>query len=58
MLFIDDFSKKVWVDFMKHKSEVFAKFKVWKADVKNQFRRKVKYLRSDNGIEYTKKNFI
>ncbi|KAL4312354.1 hypothetical protein GQ457_01G013740 [Hibiscus cannabinus] len=29
--FIDDFSKKVWVYFLKQKSEVFAKFKQWKA---------------------------
>ncbi|KAK3000288.1 hypothetical protein RJ639_023744 [Escallonia herrerae] len=34
--FIDDFSRKVWVCFMKHKSEVFNVFKQWKARVKNQ----------------------
>ena len=31
--FIDDFSRKVWVYFLKHKSEVFEKFKSWKAAV-------------------------
>ena len=46
MLFIDDFSKKVWVYFMKHKFDVFAKFKLWKAEVENQTGRKVKYLRT------------
>ncbi|KAK8600443.1 hypothetical protein V6N12_050297 [Hibiscus sabdariffa] len=30
------------------KSEVFAKFKLWKAEVENQTGRKIKYLRSDN----------
>ncbi|KAL4362615.1 hypothetical protein GQ457_04G008090 [Hibiscus cannabinus] len=34
--FIDDFSKKVWVYLLKQKSEVFAKFKQWKAQVENQ----------------------
>ena len=56
--FIYDFSKKVWFYFMKHKSEVFAKFKVWKEEVENQTERKVKYLRSENGTEYTEKTFM
>ncbi|KAL4347437.1 hypothetical protein GQ457_17G004910 [Hibiscus cannabinus] len=55
--FIDDFSKKVWVYFLKHKSEVFAKFKQWKAQVENQTGRKIKYLRYDNGTEYTNSQF-
>ncbi|KAL4360887.1 hypothetical protein GQ457_04G022640 [Hibiscus cannabinus] len=55
--FIDDFSKKVWVYFLKQKSKVFAKFKQWKAQVENQTGRKIKYLRSDNGIEYTDSQF-
>ncbi|KAI5317980.1 hypothetical protein L3X38_037687 [Prunus dulcis] len=45
---------KVWVYFMKQKSEVFAKFKEWKTEIENQTGRKIKYLRSDNGGEYTK----
>ena len=51
--FTDDFSKKVWVYCLKQKSEFFAKFKQWKAEVKNQTRRKIKYLRSNNRTEYT-----
>ncbi|KAE8708629.1 Cyclic nucleotide-gated ion channel 1 [Hibiscus syriacus] len=31
--FIDDFSRKVWVYFLKQKSEVFEKFKLWKAEI-------------------------
>ncbi|KAL0371815.1 UNVERIFIED_CONTAM: hypothetical protein Scaly_0863100 [Sesamum calycinum] len=34
-----------------HKSEVFAKVKLWKAEVDNQTGRKIKYLRSDNGTK-------
>ena len=33
--FIDDYSRKVWVYFMRHKSETFSKFKLWKAEVEN-----------------------
>ncbi|CAJ2662759.1 unnamed protein product [Trifolium pratense] len=55
--FTDDFSRKLWVYFMKHKSEVFSKFKLWKAEVENQTGRKIKYLRSDNGTEYTDSQF-
>jgi hypothetical protein len=28
VIFIDDFSRKVWVYFMRHKSETFGKFKL------------------------------
>ncbi|KAK4385200.1 Retrovirus-related Pol polyprotein from transposon TNT 1-94 [Sesamum angolense] len=55
--FINDFSRKVWVYVLKQKSEVFAKFKLWKAEVENQTGRKIKYLRSDNGTEYTDSQF-
>ena len=37
--FIDDFSRKVLVYFMKHKNEVFEKFKQWKAKVEKQTRK-------------------
>ncbi|KAK8931206.1 hypothetical protein KSP39_PZI016897 [Platanthera zijinensis] len=55
--FIDDFSRKVWIYFLKHKSEVFEKFKIWKTKVEKQTGKKVKYLRSDNGGEYTSTEF-
>ena len=55
--FIDDFSRKVWVYFLKHKSDVFETFKKWKAEVESQSGLKVKCLRSDNGGEYEKLEF-
>ena len=58
MTFIDDYTKKVWVYFMRYKSDTFAKFKLWKAKVENQTGRKIKCLRSDNGTEYTDSRFI
>ena len=58
LTFIDDFSRYCWVHFLKHKSEVFGLFKVFKALVENQCGRKLKVLRSDNGVEYVKSKFI
>ena len=56
--FIDDYSRKVWVYFLKNKSEVFSKFLLWKAQVEKSTGRQVKCLRSDNGGEYTSREFI
>ncbi|RVW81762.1 Retrovirus-related Pol polyprotein from transposon TNT 1-94 [Vitis vinifera] len=50
--FIDDLTKKVWVYFLKNKSNVFETFKKWKAMVEIETGLKVKCLRSDNGGEY------
>ena len=58
LTFIDDFSRYCWVYFLKHKSEVFDLFKVFRALVENQSGRKIKILRSKNGGEYVKYEFI
>ena len=42
---------------MKNKSEVFEKFKEFKALIENQSEKRIKTLRSDNGGEYTSKEF-
>ena len=55
--FIDDSTIKVWVYFLKNKSDVFATFKRWKAEVENQTSQKMKSLRSDNGGEYDSQEF-
>ena len=34
--FIDDSTRKVWVYFLKNKSDVFSVFKRWKTEVVNQ----------------------
>jgi transposase InsO family protein len=56
--FIDDYSRKTWVYFLKSKDEVFGKFKEFKALIENLYERNIKILRSDNGGEYTSKEFI
>jgi nicotinamide mononucleotide adenylyltransferase len=55
--FIDDHSRKVWVYFLKQKSEVYEVFKKWKAMVENETGLKIKKLRSDNGGEYEDTGF-
>ena len=43
---------------MKHKSESFEKFKVFKNEVQNQLGKNIKTLRSDRGGEYLSQEFI
>ena len=57
MILIDDFSRKLWIYFMREKSEVFTKFKIWRAEVEKEQGRSVKCLRSDNSGEYTSREF-
>ncbi|GJW07978.1 retrovirus-related pol polyprotein from transposon TNT 1-94 [Tanacetum coccineum] len=54
---IDDFSRMTWVFMMKHKSEAFEKFKHWKILIENQIERKIKRLRTDNGLEFFSRDF-
>ncbi|KAH9670747.1 hypothetical protein KPL70_017094 [Citrus sinensis] len=55
--FIDDYSRMVWVYVLKGKDEVFERFKQWKALVETQSGRKIKRLRTDNGLEFCNKQF-
>ena len=55
--FIDDYSRKVWIYFLKTKDEAFSKFKEWKLEVENQTSKKVKCLRTYNGLEYCNTRF-
>ena len=56
--FIDYFSRYCWVYFLNHKFEVFDLFKVFRALVENHSGRRLKILRSENGGEYVKSEFI
>ena len=55
--FVDDHTRYVWAYILKSKDEVFAHFQKWKAQVEKSTGREVKILRSDNGGEYTSKEF-
>ncbi|KAJ8715602.1 hypothetical protein PYW07_010084 [Mythimna separata] len=55
--FIDDYSRKVSVYFMKNKSETLEKFKEFKNLVENETNKRIKILRTDNGKEYVNNEF-
>ena len=55
--FIDDYSRHTFVYFMKNKSEVLEKFKEFNSYAVNATGKPIKILRSDNGGEYSSKEF-
>ena len=55
--FIDKFSRKTWVYFMKNKDKVFSKFKEFKALIENHTEKNIKTFRSNNGGEFTSNEF-
>eukprot|EP01018_Ginkgo_biloba_P016825 Gb_38799 [translate_table: standard] len=57
LTFINDYSRKVWIYPLREKSQTFTVFKQVKELVKRQTGLKLKVLRSDNGGEYTSKEF-
>ena len=57
LTFIDDFSRKTWIYFLRHKSETFSKFKEFKALIEKQLGKSIKMLRSDGGGEYDSHEF-
>ena len=57
LTFIDDCTHYTWVYVLKRKSEVFDRFKKWKALVENASGKKLKVLRTDEGGEYTSNEF-
>jgi transposase InsO family protein len=57
MTFIDDYSRRTWIFFMKTKDEVFSRFREFKVLVENQTGKQVNVLRSNNGGEYTSNEF-
>lgn len=50
--FIDDYSRNVNVYFLKNKSNVKEIFQMYKNEMENHLERKIKILRTDNGLEY------
>jgi IS30 family transposase len=48
---------KTWIYFLRKKSEVFDRFKEFKALVENQTEKQIKVLRTDNGEEFRENEF-
>jgi hypothetical protein len=58
MLLVDDYTRMTVVFFLKNKSEAFENFKIYKEMVENEMDSRIKCLRSDNGGEFTSKEFM
>ncbi|KAM3338762.1 hypothetical protein P3S68_030848 [Capsicum galapagoense] len=58
MVLVDDHSRFTWVKFLKENREALSKFVEFKNVVANEFRKKIKCLRSDNGGEYMSDDFF
>ena len=54
---IDDYSRRVWPYFLKHKSKAFKVFKECKVMVERQIKKKVNKLCTDNGIKFSSNEF-
>ena len=52
VIFVDDFSCKLWILFMQKKDQTFSKLCEFKALVEKDSGRQVNALQSDNGDEY------
>lgn len=57
LTFIDDYSRKVWVYFLKNKSQALHHFKEWKLMIEKQIGWSIKVLQTDNGMEYCLNQF-
>ena len=55
--FIDDYLRFTYVYLLKHKDDAFKVFKIYKNEVENQLRKRIKVFRSDRGGEYFSNDF-
>jgi transposase InsO family protein len=52
VIFIDDYSRKCWIYFLKAKSDTFDKFKECKAFIEKRRGKHIRILRTNNGGEF------
>jgi transposase InsO family protein len=57
VIFIDDYSRKCWIYFLKAKSDTFDKFKEYKAFIEKQIEKHIRTLRKNNGGEFESLQF-
>jgi len=57
IIFVDDYSRFMWIYFLKEKSEALEKFITFKAYAEKQYGTWIKCLRSDGGGEYISNAF-
>ena len=57
LTFIDDFSKYIYIYYIKSKSDIYTKFLYYKALVKKKTSAKIQKIKADNKEEYNSKKF-
>ena len=57
LVFIDDYSRKGWVYFLKNKSETITKFCEFKTKIEGETGNRIQALRTDRGREYLSEEF-
>jgi transposase InsO family protein len=57
VIFIDDYSRKCWIYFLKSKSDTFDKFKEYKSFIEKNIGKHIKILRMENGEEFKSLQF-
>lgn len=57
MIFVDDFTRMMWIEFLNEKSKAFKKINIFKNRVENESGVKIKCLRLDRGGESTSRDF-
>lgn len=55
--FIDDYTRKAWVEFLNVKSDAFSAFKLFKSHVEKETGHDIKCLRTDRGGEFNSNEF-
>jgi transposase InsO family protein len=58
MLLVDDYIRMNAICFLRKKSEAFENFEMYKEMIENEIDWKIKCLRSNNGGEFTSKEFM
>ena len=54
---LDDFSRFGWIIFLENKSLTFNKFFLWYKETQNLFNKPLKFIRTDNGTEFSNFKF-
>jgi transposase InsO family protein len=57
MMIIDDYTRLIWVAFLKEKGEAFEKFKIFKDLTETQTGKRLKAVRSDRRGEFMSRDF-
>uniref|UniRef100_A0A146LH62 Retrovirus-related Pol polyprotein from transposon TNT 1-94 n=3 Tax=Lygus hesperus TaxID=30085 RepID=A0A146LH62_LYGHE len=57
MIFVDDYTRKIFVYILRYKNQAFSTFLKVKALLENETNSKIKVLRTDNGTEYVNSEF-